>query len=247
MKRVVLQWIALLGIASCQQQEPAKQQLAINTRKSVQGFSLTDSLNKYQNADSLFDKEPHRYYVGTANKRPFALVSISDTTTAFYQKKGADWHITDTLQFPPLSIKLDDLNGDGFNDIVMTYNITGIGGNAENVSLLYYSATREFKHNEYFDLPNISYDPKSKLVRAPWWSGSVHPQDKMTYSLVGDSVALKEGVVYTPTESTQGATATVEFYSMQGTHRIVSKKVKGNADRLYKIFEKALWDSEDEF
>jgi hypothetical protein len=246
MKRLLIVCGVLLTLISCQQQGDDNKQ-TIQVSKTSKVFSLADSLTKYQNADSLFEIGTQRYYVGTANETAFALVAISDSTTALYQKEGNDWFNTDTLSFLASAVTIIDLNGDNLKDVVMTYGVTGIGGNAENVSLLYYPATHKFKHNEYFDLPNISYDRKSSLIRSAWFSGVVHGQDKMTYTPVGDSVLFKEGVTYEPIEATKGATAIVEFYKMQGNNRLVIKKLKGNSEKMFNVFSKALWDTSNDY
>ena len=215
--------------------------------KDIRVFSLADSLTKYQKTDSLFEVGTHRYYVGAANKTVFALVGISDSTTALYQKENNAWISTDTLDFLVSNVSMSDLNGDDFKDVIMTYGVTGIGGNAENISLIYYPTTHNFKHNKHFDLPNISYDRQSKLIHSAWFSGVVHPQDKMTYIPAGDSILFKEGVTYEPIEATQGANATLEFYKMQGNRRLVVKKMRGDSEKIFNAFSKALWDTSDSY
>lgn len=248
MNRALIACGAVSIFISCQHQEPDSKESAIELMsKAARVFSLADSLSKYQKADSLFERGTHRYYVGTANETAFALVGVSDSTTALYQKNGEDWISTDTVDFLVSNVSISDLNGDDFKDVIMTYGVTGIGGNAENISLLYYPESHKFRHNKNFDLPNISYDRQSKLIRSAWFSGVVHPQDKMTYMSVGDSVLFKEGVTYEPIEATQGAAATVEFYKMRGDNRVVIRKLKGDSEKMFGVFSKALWDTSDSY
>ena len=217
-----------------------------DSSKKTEQFSIIDTLNKYQNTDSLFEYKSHRIYTGKINDVKIGLVQTSDTTTILYQKMVGNWTITDTINQQLLFVLPIDLNGDNYRDLVVTYNFTGSGANSQNICLLYYPTTNQFRHNKHFDLPNIHYDRKSNLVFSVLWSGVTGPQEKMAYILTGDSLIFKEGVILQPDEATQGDSGIVEFYKIQGNKRIVSKRIKGLAEEIFEIFTKALWDSSDE-
>ena len=133
-----------------------------------------------------------------------------------------------------------------FVSAFVTYNVTGAGGNSENTSLIYYPAQKQFRHNHYFDLPNIFYDTTTNLIHSAWWASSNHPQNKMVYTITGNSLNFKEGVTYQPDEITQGEIGTVEFYNMENDKRVVTKKIKGKSEKTFDVFTYALWDSSDQ-
>ena len=139
-----------------------------DSTKLAENFSITDSLDKYSSSDSLVKFQFYSIYVAKINRENIGLVQTSDSTTLLYQKIFEKWAVTDTLYYPLYLISPTDLNGDNFKDLIITYFVTGSGGNSENVCLLFYPATKQFKHNKHFDLPNIHYDKKSNLVFSAW-------------------------------------------------------------------------------
>lgn len=205
---------------------------------------IKDSLEKYAGTDGLYFFDTSRCYIGTTNNKGYAFYEMNDSTTILYQKTVLDWVATDSFPyflFAPVQVK--DLNGDSYPDLVFIYNITGAGGNVQNHCMLYRPSSGLFEHDKHFDLPNILYDPKKNLVFSSWWGSANHPQEKMSYKIAGDSLVFEEGVTYLPDETSQGERGTVEFYRMKNEERIVLKKVSGNSDRTFAVFEKALWYS----
>jgi hypothetical protein len=217
-----------------------------DTTELAEKFSIIDSLNKYSSSDSLAKFKFFSIYAAKINVENIGLVQTSDSMTLVYQKIFDKWTVTDTLNYSLYVIQPTDLNGDNFKDLIITYFVTGSGGNAENVCLLYYPATKQFKHNKHFDLPNIHYDKKSNLVFSAWWSGVTNPQEKMAYKISGDSLTFKEGVTYIPDEDSKGERGTVEFYGILDNKRIINKRIKGMSEKTFGIFTKALWDTSEE-
>ncbi len=218
----------------------------VDSTKLAEKFSIIDSLDKYSNSDSLVKFQFYSIYAAEINGENIGLVQSSDSTTLLYQKTFEKWTVTDTLNYSLYVILPTDLNGDNFKDLIITYFVTGSGGNSESVCLIYYPSTKQFKHNKHFDLPNIHFDKKCNLVFSAWWSGVTNPQEKMAYTISGDSLTFKEGVTYQPDEDSQGKKGTVEFYKIQDNKRIISKRIKGLSEKTFEIFTKALWDTRDE-
>jgi len=217
-----------------------------DSTKLAEKFSVTDSLDKYSRSDSLVKYQFYSIYAAEINGEKLGLVQTSDSTTLLYQKNFEKWTVSDTLNYSLYGVLPTDLNGDNFKDLIITYFVTGSGGNSENICLLYYPATKQFKHNKHFDLPNVHYDKKSNLVFSSWWSGVTNPQEKMAYKISGDSLMFKEGVSYQPDDNSQGKTGTVEFYKIYDNKRVSHKRIKGLAENTYEIFTKSLWDTSDE-
>ena len=104
--------------------------------------------------------------------------------------------------------------------------------------------TRQFHHNEQFDLENISYDPKNKFVKSYHYSGIVDCQYKMRYRVVGENLKFDLGVTACPDDHLFGEKASIlRYYTMKNGKEITIKSIKGSGKKIGKLFRKALWDS----
>ena len=213
-----------------------------------QTFSIVDSLEKYYSADSVLlidDAVGATLFIGKASSSNYAVFVIPDSILVFFQHRTDEqWRNTDILIY-----KLDfsfsdyiDLNGDGFKDIRVS-SISGAAGNLENRVFLFENKTNSFRHNEYYDLPNIEYDSKNNFIKSWWFSGVVHCQEKWKYKITGDSLTFDLGASYCPDEETQGETATIDFFKKAGDQKIITKRLSGKSDNLWGIFEQAFWDT----
>ncbi len=201
-------------------------------------ISISDITKKYSDSDSLFIFDTYKIYAGCINGVQIRLYQNTDSTTIIYQKIKSNWYKTDIINYPIAKVKKTDLNGDNRLDLVVTYYFTGSGGNSEIFSLIFQPLKNLFSHNEFFDLPNIKYDKKRKLILSSWWSGVSHPQDKMTYKISGDSLTFNEGITFEPDESTNGMTSKIEVYKMNQNDRKIVKTINGESDKLFEIFTK---------
>ncbi len=225
----------------------------VSAHSTNNSFYLIDSLNKYSGADSLFITGGHLYYVGRANKKDFAVALQNDSTIVFYQRVNATWDATDTLRsaeggfgFHGVSVK--DLNGDNRGDVIIAHDLIGSAGNTVNFVFLFDDRRNEFVHNQYYDLGNVRYISKSKLVGSSWFAGILHSQEKMTYKITGDSLTFNEGVTLFALETMapDDTIGTLEFYKMKGEKRIVTKRIHADIDKLWDVFDKTYWDGEME-
>ncbi len=242
--------LLLIIFVSCQTRTTDKKadNQSSNIKDSETKINVIDTLNKYVGADTLFDFDNQRLYVGKANSTEFGFHSLSDTSFVVYQKLDTKWTITDTIFYSLNYVfKPTDLNGDNFEDIIITYAIAAAGGNGQNVCLLYNPKAKKFMHNEYYDLPNIKYDKQSNLVLSAWWGGVRHCQEKMSFKITGDSLTFNLGVVYCPDENNEGESEGVYFYEMKNGKRIIKNRIKGSPEKTWKIFEEAIWNSKDDF
>jgi|GEM_PF-2190846 len=242
--KISFQILIILSLFSCQSKNDTIVPIAIANTDSA--FSLEDTLNKYSDTDSIFKYENRTLYIGCINKEYVSLDQFNDSTTILLHKTNGRWLLLDTINYPICDVQKADLNGDNNSDLVLTYLVTGSGGNSQNISFLYDPTKRSFYHNHYFDLPNIRYDKEAHLVYSAWWSGVVNPQNKMVYRLSADSLVFKEGVTYIPDETSSGDIGTVQFYQIKNNKRKVTKSIKGKADNMCLIFCKALWNSCEE-
>jgi len=130
---------------------------------------------------------------------------------------------------------------------VRVSTVSGSAGNTENVVFLFDSKQAKFRHNRYYDLPNVELDRKHQFIKSWWYAGVVHCQDKRKYRITGDSLTFNTGVSYCPNEQRQGETGTLEFYKLTDGKKTTIRKTTGDADKLMSTFVKALWDASDEF
>lgn len=220
--------------------------VAKDTTLLTSDFSFVDTLDKYKNFDTL-SKDDKVFYIGKVHSKPFGLFQISDTSFVLFQKERQAWFLSDTIILADIvDTKYVDLNGDGFKDIIIAQDYTAAGANSENVVLLYNNKTGLLRHNVSYDLPNIQYDSKKRLIYSAWFGSANHPQEKMVYKTSGDSLIFDKGITYIPDEKTQGEIGTVEFYTEIKGKRIVTKTLKGKADKMFDVFDKEFWDTTDE-
>jgi translation initiation factor 1 (eIF-1/SUI1) len=222
--------------------KPSQFEEAVPTKQ----ISISDITNKYSDSDSLFDLDTYKIYAGLINNVQIRLYQNTDSTTIIYQKVKNIWYRTDNINYPITNVKQTDLNGDNRLDLVVTYFITGSGGNSETFSLLFQPLKNLFIHNKYFDLSNIQYDKKSKLIVSSWWSGGSRPQEKMTYKITGDSLTFNEGITFEPDQKTNGKNSKIEIYKMNRNKRKIVKIINGETDNIFEIFTKHLWDTSAE-
>lgn len=238
--------LALL-VYSCQQSTPPADKVLQSPEPQLNHpFSVVDSLVKYAATDSLYDFDSLLLYVGKVNKRDFGLLGSNDSTTILYQPNPEKWIATDTIAYPLSGagfghIEIIDVNGDRLKDLIITYYITGAGGNSENFCLLYDPFKKRFIHNSYFDLPNIFYDKIHKQVCSAWWASANHSQEKVCYKITGDSLTLQQGVRYEPDEESAGEIGTVIFYQIVGNQHVENRRVSGKQENMWPIFTKAIW------
>lgn len=206
-------------------------------------ISVIDTLNKYENADTLLKFANARFYVGNFNKQSIGLVQLKKPSFALYQKVAGKWEITDKFDYPILYVQATDVNGNDLTDIIVSYFFSTAGGNSQNVCLLFNPSSKLFEHNPNYDLSNVQYDKKSNTVVSAIWGGATSAQDKMTYKINGNKLTFKEGVKYIPDYDSGGKNCTIEFYEMQNGKRVVTKTIKGSSEKLSELFDKALWDT----
>jgi hypothetical protein len=227
---------------------PRKPGVEVKKPKKIFIFSAIDSLKKYQDNDTL------PIYMGRVNNIEYGLVPLTDSTYGFYQRQINLWKKICTLDIDFIQyVELKDLNGDGFNDIKVTTNVTGSGGNEENVVLLFDKTKKQFSHNDWWDLPNIKYDKKKKLIESSWWAGNPSSSSsKEIYRIQKDSLSLIEGVSYGPqdekaAEDISGNRELLEYFTIRNGKRVTIKSIKGSAYKLQDVFEQTFWDSSDEY
>jgi hypothetical protein len=215
-----------------------------------QVFSLTDSLEKYYSADSVLlidDKLGATLFIGKANSCQYGVWIIPDSILIFFQHRiNESWSTTDTLRYKLIFsfAQQIDLNGDRLKDIRVSC-ISGVAANTENSVFLFDRGTNSFKHNAYYDLPNVEYDAENHFVKSWWFSGYTNCQEKGKYIITGDSLTFDLGVSYCPDEKTHGKTGTLKFFKKNGQKEITIKKVNGKSNKIWSLFTQSLWDTDN--
>jgi hypothetical protein len=83
-------------------------------------------------------------------------------------------------------------------------------------------------------------------VLSPWWGGATHCQSKESYRIEKDSLIFNSGVMLCPNENVDQEQPGVQFYKMINGKRIIIKSIKGTPEKLEKIFNQSIWNSNDE-
>ncbi len=235
--------IALIGLHFTAKQHDAG--LLFNREKPK--FNIIDSLIKFEGGrDTLLYDEAldATLFISKANNRHYGVYVVSEKTLAFYQKLQNVWIATEEMpyEYPFSYAKGEDVNGDGVNDVRVAC-LSGSAGNSENTVFLYDKASGVFKHNKFYDLPNLAFDKKGKFIRSSWYAGAVHCQSKFKYKITGDSLIFDKGMSFCP-DYDDIKKATFIEYTRKGGERIVIDSIKGKAGKLWTKFEKGFWDSE---
>jgi len=220
---------------------------ALHFNDGMENFSILDSLKKFEGSrDTLLldDANDATLFIGTTKGRHYGVYVISEKTLAFYQKKHNWWELTEQFPYEYLFsyAEAEDINGDGTDDIKVAC-LSGSAGNSESTIFLYDIAAGSFKHNKFYDLPNVAYDKKGKFIRSSWYAGAMHCQSKYKYRITGDSLTFDKGVSFCPNHDDMKKGIFIE-YTQKGDDRIVIDSINGNPDKLWNRFEKSFWDSE---
>jgi len=230
----------ILILSSCQFRQESK----INKSIRVSELGI-DSLTKYLGKDSLYQFDLKLLYTGRANNIDFSVLTQTDSTFIICQKIQNHWTITDTLKMSTLiNIDKQDLNRDKCLDLIVTFNVTGSGGNSENYVFLFDNSKKLFIHNQNYDLSNIKYDSITNLIETSWYSSVVNCQTKETYIISGDSLIFNKGIEFCPPNSIKNnKQSTIEFYKMKGNKRITTKRIIGDSKKLWPKFNETFWIS----
>jgi hypothetical protein len=245
--------LVLLAVAgSCQTTFKSPQAtLSKQPVRSRQGVTIADSLAKYQAADSLLlvnDSTHTVLHIGKAGTAKYAIWLVDSTLIFYQQQSGRQWLACDTLSYT-LDFSFaqsTDLNADGVADVRIS-TISGSAGNTENVVFLFDSKQGRFRHNRYYDLPNVELDKQHKFIKSWWYAGVVHCQEKWRYRITGDSLTFEAGVSYCPNQKDLGNTGKLEFYKLVKKRKVTTKKYAGDAEKLMDTFIQALWDASNDF
>jgi len=225
-----------------------------------------DSLDKYSAVDSFYKRYDNgdELRIINANETSFAAYFLSscedevweenyypplDSLIFFHKKQDGKWIQTDSIMWFSNSIyenyRKEDLNGDGLTDLVFDFYDFRID---EHLVFIFNKKTRQFYHNEEFDLENICYDSKSKFVRSRIYGGlrlygGRHScSSKMRYRVVGENLKFDLGAEMCP-DGIQQKTASLRYYTMKNGEEITIKLIKGSSRKIDKLYTKAIWDS----
>jgi hypothetical protein len=250
-KSSFLLWLVWLA-AGCQTQRTDTEIITNNSpAKTISPpFSVMDSLDKYADTDSILlgDERLGLFlFIGKINECNFSVLAKPNNEIVFFQRRAStQWIATDTVQDSPCCsfVRCLDLNGDGSKDVAIACISAA---NTTNKVFLFDNASKSFAHNKHYDLVNVDYDEKQRFVRSSWFAGIVHCQEKQKYKIVGDSLAFDLGISYCPNLETGNKIATVKFYKKIGNSKVTTKETSGEANKLWRLFQKSLWDTENSY
>lgn len=209
-------------------------------------FSTIDTLKKYIGSNKMYKYDSTSVYVGRTNNIDYGIQQLNDSISIFYQVVDTKWKFTDSITYAIYYVESTDLNADGYEDLVLTYGISGAGGNYENVCFIYYPQSKTFKHNSFYDLPNIHYEKSRKYICSAWFKGGgLSCAGKEIYEISGDSLVLTQGIIFCPDENEKSNNATLEYYVLKNRKEKIIKKIENKYDKLYYIFDTTYWNSEN--
>ncbi len=190
---------------------------------------------------------------GKADGIEFKVVCV-DTSFYFEQKINNNWVISDlttSYAMDSNTITVTDLNNDGYDDIIIRDYLTPSGCNSQNVVFLYYPKDKQFKHNHFYDLPNICYDRKHNIISSIWRSGNyLYGETKYAFKITCDSLEFMDELDFIPQvmfgkdglAKYPGKRDTINYY-VGGCKSDELKFVKTLTGNVWDRFDTALFDS----
>jgi hypothetical protein len=215
-------------------------------------FSVLDSLNAYVEKDSFeigCDRLDAVLFWGKANGQKFGIWAVADSFLLFYHLFENQWVRTDSIWFDLYAhgLSIADLNGDGLFDASVCKR-AGVAGNLVQTVFLFDQISKTFKYCKFFDgLANAEYEKVGHCIKSGWFTGLYACKTKWKHKIYGDSLALERGVTFCPEGIDSLSSATLEIFKELDNQLVTVKPRKGNADKLWEIFQKTLWDSSDKF
>jgi hypothetical protein len=223
----------------------SKEEPKFNERKATDLFpnlqAIKDTLNRFDKFDRLFYSQDLAFNlcIDEFEGKRIGIFSYRGLYV-FLRREDKDWELItkDTTLYDPMyrGLCLEDINGDGFDDIKGT---NGFGGHGATLSFfaLYNPESKTFKYNPFYDGGYVMYDKCSNLV-CKYYDQPTYAH-KERYKIIGDSLAIIDEVSFHASGfPTNDCCRTVHKTYKNG--KVISKKIIRNNEQEY--FEKALWD-----
>jgi hypothetical protein len=198
--------------------------------------AVIDTLNGYDKVERIFYSNDLDYNIciDKFEGKRIGIVSTDDFYILTREAKK-DWElmsIDSAFGVKWRDIKLEDINGDGFKDIK---SVDGGGGYGASMAYfhIYNPQTKRFKHNEYFDGFEVTYDRKTHLVRKE--CDQPRYSQKARYAIVADSLMLVDSIEF------NGPEGEVIHNNYKNGELISTKKITKSIRSYY---AKTLWKSE---
>jgi|GEM_PF-6242456 len=211
-----------------------------------QQFSVTDSLLKYSQADSLvlpYEEEDWAlndpetgdsskfikkgiFFVGQLNDIHFAF-TIASSDINFYQLTDGNWQKEKSpylhLSSKDFKIKYVDLDGNGLRDIVVSSVIRRETNDWSNAVFLFDKNLNQFSFRSW-TAENLEYDKETGLID-------------------GEELSLQKMVRYFEDKGQ----ARIEYSHPEESTDVIDSKIVGKPDSVWTIFSTALWDTRNEW
>ena len=177
-------------------------------------------------------------FITQIDTKRMAVIALADTTSYCYVKTGHNWLLCDSFRGAVYAQTAwaTDLNGDGYEDIRISYGV--MRGNYTCLSLLYRPQSGTLQHNPAFDLMNIAYDTTTRLVRSSGLGG-IYDNIKELYFVKDDSLQFSKSVeMNIEAEARYGE---LSYYAqVNGTKKLI-RTVKASGNQTAQNFDTALW------
>lgn len=213
---------------------------------TARSLPFADSLLKYDDGQNdtvvkcfgWIDSVEGALFITHIDTKRVAVIALADTTSYCYVKTGHNWQLCDSFRgdIYAQTAWATDLNGDGYEDIRISYGV--MRGNNVCLSLLYRPQSGTLQHNPAFDLMNIAYDTATKRVRSSGLGG-IYDNVKELYSVKGDSLQFSKSVEMNI--GAEGRYGELSFYEqVNGTKKLI-RTVKASGNQTAQNFDTALW------
>jgi hypothetical protein len=226
-----------------------------------QQFSVTDSLLKYSQADSLtlpYEEEgwtwddPETgdsskfikkgiFFVGQLNDVHFAF-TIASSDINFYQLIDGSWQKEKSpylhLSSSNYKLKYVDIDGNGLRDIVVDSRMSKESNDWDNEVFLFDRKLNRFDFRPW-TAENLEYDTQTGLIR----SRQEFCNCKLLFKIEGEDLILQKMVRYFEDKGQ----ARIEYSHPKESIDIIDSKIVGKPDSVWTIFSTALWDTSNEW
>lgn len=224
-------------------------------------FSVTDSLRKYSQADSLvlpYEEEDWAwndpetgdsskfikkgvFFVGQLNNAHFAF-TIASSDFNFYYLIDDKWQKEESpylhVSSGGFKLKYVDINGDGLRDIFVCSKISDDTNDWANEVFLFDRKLNQFSYRSW-TAENLEYDKETGLIR----SRQEFCNCKLLFKIEGEDLALQKMVRYFEDKGQ----ARMEYSHPEESTDVIDSKIIGTPDSVWTIFSTALWDTSREW
>lgn len=140
---------------------------------------------------------------------------------------------------------LEDLNFDGYKDLVVT-TLQGAYGNIFPTVFIYDKVNKTYKRAKNFDLVNLEIDKKNKLLRSQLFTSVCGSPHKWVFKVQNDNIELLDVAFLTIKCNDQNFTTPIINIFNYKDNIVVDSFVK-QTENAWELYHKALWDNSKDY